>query len=243
MKVKGFGWALGAGFGLVLDGGSVGQVLGGPQIVGFGGPCHGICARGGVVGVVDVYERELLAGQCECRAAFDVYGHGHRRRLQRAADNAVRDGRLLPGRSGRFNGSSPCTLSGTGGSAQCSATFTPSGPEAGGNTTILAGYNGDSVHLDSSGTTTVTVNPSSDVTCADRAASIVGTARADRLAGTRKRDVINGRRGNDRINAGGGGDLVCAGPGNDRVLGGRGNDRLFGQTGNDTRSGAPAARS
>jgi hemolysin type calcium-binding protein/Big-like domain-containing protein len=146
---------------------------------------------------------------------------------------------LFPGGPGSFNGTSPCTLSGIGGSAQCSATFTPSGPEAGGNTTILASYNGDAVHGVSSGTTSVTVNASSNATCADRAASIVGSARADRLAGTRKRDVAVGGPGNDRINAGGGADLVCAGRGNDRVLGGRGNDRVFGQTGDDTLFGGP----
>jgi len=146
---------------------------------------------------------------------------------------------FFPDGPGSFTGTSPCTLAGTGGSAQCSATFTPSGPEAGGITTILASYNGESVHLGSSGTTAVTVNPSINATCADRAATIVGSAGADRLAGTRNSDVSVGGPGNDRINAGGGGDLVCAGRGSDRVLGGRGNDRLFGQAGNDTLFGGP----
>jgi hypothetical protein len=41
-------------FGLVVVGGLVGRELGGPRIVGFGGPCPGICAVEAVVGVVGV---------------------------------------------------------------------------------------------------------------------------------------------------------------------------------------------
>jgi Ca2+-binding RTX toxin-like protein len=140
---------------------------------------------------------------------------------------------FFPGGPGSFSDTSPCTLSGTGASATCSATFTPSGPEAGGNTTIFASYSGDSVHLVSSGNTTVTVKPSSKAACAGRVARIVGRARGDRLVGTRASDVIVGGSRNDRVHARGGGDLVCAGAGSDRVLGGGGSDRLFGQVGND----------
>jgi Ca2+-binding RTX toxin-like protein len=145
---------------------------------------------------------------------------------------------FYPGGPGSFSGT-PCTLSGAGASASCSATFTPSGPEAGGDTMLLATYLGDGVYLDSSATTTVTVEPGSEAACAGRAATIVGRAGADRLRGTRDSDVIVAGPGNHRIGAGGGADLVCAGPGNDRVFGGGGNDIIYGGPGDDVLNGGP----
>jgi RTX calcium-binding nonapeptide repeat (4 copies) len=85
--------------------------------------------------------------------------------------------------------------------------------------------------------------PQGSATCADRVATVVGTAGADRITGTGGSDVIVGGRGNDRIGGGGGNDLICAGPGNDRVAGGAGNDRLFGGAGNDRFTGGPGADS
>jgi RTX calcium-binding nonapeptide repeat (4 copies) len=79
--------------------------------------------------------------------------------------------------------------------------------------------------------------PQDSATCADRAATVVGTAGADRITGTRGPDVIVGGRGNDRIGGGGGNDLICAGP--DRVAGGGGDDRLLGGPGRDRLSGGP----
>ncbi|MBV9002608.1 MAG: Ig-like domain repeat protein [Solirubrobacterales bacterium] len=67
---------------------------------------------------------------------------------------------FFPNGPGSFNGTSPCTLSGTGGSASCSATFTPSGVEPGGNTGIMASYGGGPGHEGSSNITTVTVTVS-----------------------------------------------------------------------------------
>jgi hypothetical protein len=54
MKVKGVGRGFPSGLGRSWMAGRSGQTLGGPQIVGFGWSSHGICARGGVAGVVDV---------------------------------------------------------------------------------------------------------------------------------------------------------------------------------------------
>jgi hypothetical protein len=146
---------------------------------------------------------------------------------------------FFPDGPGSFNGTSPCTLSGSGGSASCSATFTPTGPETGGETTIRTSYVGDDLHQVSGGSTSVEVRRVSEADCAGRTARLTGTGAADRLAGTSARNVIAGGSGNDRILARGGGDLVCAGAGSDRVLGGLGNDRIFGGSGTDSISGGP----
>ena len=143
-----------------------------------------------------------------------MHGDGHRR-LQRVPTTPTGQVGLSPDGPGSVSGS-PCTLSGTGGSASCSATFTPSGPEVGGKTRILASYLGERDHLVSSGFTTVRVRRK--VACAGRVATIVGRPGADRLRGTRKSDVIAAGQGNDRIGPGGGTDLVCAGPGNDIIF-------------------------
>jgi hypothetical protein len=56
-------------------------------------------------------------------------------------------------------GASQCTLSGSGASASCSVTYTPSGT---GSHTISAGYGGDATHAGGSATAAVAVQPTSN---------------------------------------------------------------------------------
>ncbi len=139
---------------------------------------------------------------------------------------------------GTFSGGGQCTLQGSGASAACSVSYTPTA--VGGLHEIVVVYNGDQAHLggpDASrnvsfviATAAVGAPPGR---CGGVAVTILGSARADRLAGTHRRDAIATGSGVDRISAGGGSDLVCAGAGNDRIFGGPGNDRIFGGPGND----------
>ena len=76
-----------------------------------------------------------------------------------------------------------------------------------------------------------------NVRCAGRLATIVGTNKRDVLRGTRGRDVIAGLGGNDRILGLGGNDIICGGPGRDVIVGGAGNDQMYGEGGNDVLSG------
>lgn len=75
------------------------------------------------------------------------------------------------------------------------------------------------------------------LTCAGKAATIVGGPAADVLTGTGKADVIVSRGGNDSVDGKGGGDTVCAGRGNDTVKGGNGGDTILGDSGNDSIDG------
>jgi hypothetical protein len=71
-------------------------------------------------------------------------------------------------RPGSFSGS-PCTLTGSGASASCSVTYAPgaSGTPTRADT-ITATYGGDSTHDGSSGSTSVTVRPTSKQACRHR---------------------------------------------------------------------------
>ena len=64
----------------------------------------------------------------------------------------------------------------------------------------------------------------SEVTCAGRSATIVGSEGRDTLTGTSGRDIIVALGGNDRVSAGPGDDVVCLGAGNDALNGGAGDD-------------------
>ena len=131
---------------------------------------------------------------------------------------------------GTFSGGGQCTLQGSGASAACSVSYTPTA--GGGLHEIVVVYNGDQAH---SGGPSASRNVSFVIAtaavgappgrCDGVAVTILGSARADRLAGTHRRDTIATGSGVDRISAGGGSDLVCAGHGNDRIFGGPGNDR------------------
>jgi uncharacterized repeat protein (TIGR01451 family) len=79
------------------------------------------------------------------------------------------------------------------------------------------------------------------VTCAGRAATIVGSPAGETLVGTDRRDVIKARGGNDLIRGLGVGDVVCAGGGADTIRGGSGNDQLKGGTGRDRLKGGGGA--
>ena len=83
--------------------------------------------------------------------------------------------------------------------------------------------------------------PGASIICADRAATIVGTAGADVLVGTDDADVIHGRGGNDLIKGKGGNDVVCGGTGDDTLIGGPGDDLLKGADGNDRIEGRGGA--
>jgi hypothetical protein len=83
--------------------------------------------------------------------------------------------------------------------------------------------------------------------CANRVATVLGTAGADVLRGSRGPDVIAtgdgpdrvvGGRGNDRICTGAGRDAISGGPGRDTLVGGRGLDRIKGGVGRDRCPGA-----
>lgn len=136
---------------------------------------------------------------------------------------------------GTFSGGGQCTLQGSGASAACSVSYTPTA--VGGLHMIVVVYNGDQAH--SSGPRNVSFVIATPAVgapagrCGGVAVTVRGSARADRLAGTRSGDVIATGSGVDRIGAGDGSDLVCAGAGNDRIFGGQGNDRIFGGPGND----------
>ena len=131
---------------------------------------------------------------------------------------------------GRFSADA-CVLKKTGAAvARCTVSFTPL--RLGALTVTITGdYAGDATHPPSRGIGKLRVAP--EAACANRVATLAGSALSDRLRGTRHGDVIAAAAGNDRIVAGDGNDLVCGGPGNDRVLGGRGNDHLYGGLGND----------
>ena len=62
-----------------------------------------------------------------------------------------------PTGSGSFS-ANQCTLSGSGASARCSVTYTPSGLGTAGRQTITGGYGGDSVHSPSSGSASLGVD-------------------------------------------------------------------------------------
>jgi len=62
-------------------------------------------------------------------------------------------------------GGSPCTLSGSGASASCSVSYTPDASGSTRTDTITATYGGDATHAGSSGTTAVTVEPTSTADC------------------------------------------------------------------------------
>jgi hypothetical protein len=150
--------------------------------------------------------------------------------------------RLVPLSSkmkGTFSDGGQCTLQGTGASAACSVSYTPT--VVGGLHEIIGTYRGDGAHLGAQGVSfviaTAAVGASPPRRCAGQPATLPGSGRADQLAGTRRADVILGAAENDRISARGGNDLVCAGDGSDRVQAGSGDDRVFGQGGNDLLSG------
>ena len=81
--------------------------------------------------------------------------------------------------------------------------------------------------------------PTAEALCADKPATIVGTADAETLRGTPAADVIAGLGGNDTIAGLAGNDSLCGGAGKDRLLGGPGNDTLVGGPGQDTLKGGP----
>jgi Ca2+-binding RTX toxin-like protein len=70
--------------------------------------------------------------------------------------------------------------------------------------------------------------------CAEKTATILGTAAGETLTGTPGDDVIVGLGGNDTIDGVGGNDTICGGDGNDTLLGGAGDDSLDGAAGKDT---------
>jgi Fibronectin type III domain len=82
--------------------------------------------------------------------------------------------------SGNFHGS-PCTLSGTGTSAQCSVSYTPS---AVGSPTITASYGGDTHHTGSSGSQKVTVTPRTASTNLSCSPNPVAVGRATKCTAT-----------------------------------------------------------
>ena len=149
---------------------------------------------------------------------------------------------LTSNMKGTFSDGGQCTLDGTGASATCSVSYTPTA--VGGLDEITGVYSGDKAHRGGSAfsggylfviATAAVGSPAGQ--CAGRPVTTPGSARADHLAGTSKREVIAAGPGDDRISAGGGSDLVCAGAGDDRVRRGSGNDRLLGQAGDDILSG------
>ena len=78
------------------------------------------------------------------------------------------------GPTGSWSTDNPCTLSGYGNSASCSATFTPSTT---GSATINVNYGGDQAHTGSSGGTSMTVNKrASNVALACTSPIIIGQA-------------------------------------------------------------------
>lgn len=83
----------------------------------------------------------------------------------------------------------------------------------------------------------VAPEPTPQVECAGRPATIVGTAGDDILRGTSRADVIAGLAGNDEITGLAGDDVICAGPGADIVRGGAGADQILGQGGRDSLRG------
>ena len=116
-------------------------------------------------------------------------------------------------------------------------------------TVMLVDPTGDAV-LGAQPSTAITIpasagpaDPQSNVKrlCADRPATIVGTAAPDVLRGTRSADVIAALGGNDRVEGLRGNDVVCGGAGRDRLLGGRGRDRLIGGRGRDICFGGPGS--
>jgi hypothetical protein len=71
------------------------------------------------------------------------------------------------------------------------------------------------------------------VSCAGKAATIVGTDGADQITGSHLADVIIGLGGDDKVSGLRGNDVICGGTGNDTLEGRVGNDQLYGQQGND----------
>jgi hypothetical protein len=70
--------------------------------------------------------------------------------------------------AGSFSGAGSCTLSGNGASASCKAAYTPSATGTPlRSDTITATYGGDPTHTNISGSTTVTVQPTSKQDCVD----------------------------------------------------------------------------
>jgi Zinc carboxypeptidase/RTX calcium-binding nonapeptide repeat (4 copies) len=89
-----------------------------------------------------------------------------------------------------------------------------------------------------------------DVRCAGKPATMIGTGTGETLRGTKRADVIVAKGGADRILGRGRGDRICAGGGSDRVGSGkgadtveaaRGRDRIGGGSGADTLGGAKGA--
>jgi Ca2+-binding RTX toxin-like protein len=73
-----------------------------------------------------------------------------------------------------------------------------------------------------------TLNCGAGLTCAGRAATIVGTGRDDKLRGTNGDDVIAAGGGDDRVVGLAGDDLICGSGGADEIRSGGGDDTLKG---------------
>jgi Ca2+-binding RTX toxin-like protein len=71
------------------------------------------------------------------------------------------------------------------------------------------------------------------VTCAGKAATLVGTEAGETLNGSASADVIQALGGNDLVRGLAAQDTLCGGTGNDGLFGGEGADRLDGGGGTD----------
>ena len=156
-----------------------------------------------------------------------------------------------------------CTLEQTSpGVAGCSVTYTPAAEGAPTSTdTITATYGGDAMRADSSGTATVTVQPTSPADCKNRAWRNYGfpnqrqcvlfvkfgglpetaacAGQKATIVGTRGADKLRGTKGDDVIVTGGGDDRVLGLRGDDLVCGGAGADLIRAGGGDDTLRGGP----
>jgi Ca2+-binding RTX toxin-like protein len=139
--------------------------------------------------------------------------------------------------------------------AGCSVTYTPAAEGAPTSTdTITATYGGDAMRADSSGTATVTVQPTSPADCKNRGwrnygfpnqrqcvlfVEFGGLPKNATCAG--QRATIVGTRGADKLRGTYGDDIIVTGDGDDRVLGSRGGDLVCGGAGADVIRGGRGA--
>ena len=126
----------------------------------------------------------------------------------------------------------------SGATATVQIVVTPKKPGTITNTASVTSDVADPNMANNSATTTTTVSPAGGgATCANKAATIVGTEGNDSLAGTEKKDVIVGLGGDDLITGLGGKDLLCGADGNDTVKGQADGDVIDGGNGDDATKG------